>query len=125
MLLVNARVGPRLIHGNGLIAQQFIARGTRVSEFRPELDVLIPDAVFQSLPASTQEQVYYWSYCHAATGTYVMSSDDDRFTNHSPAPNTKVAGNYTVAVCDIHPGEEITNDYEELHLLDFLPSGGS
>ena len=61
----------------------------------------------------------YWSYFHVASRTFVMSSDDDRFTNHSDNPNTRVVGDCTVAVRDIQPGEEITNDYNELVMLNF------
>ena len=122
MLLVHARVGPSLIHGNGLVSQQFIPSGTRVWQFQPGLDVIIPNSFYQSLPHATQQQIFYWSYYHPSTKCYVMSSDDDRFTKHSSNPNTKVAGDCTMAADDIHAGEEITNDYEELQFLDYHSS---
>jgi SET domain-containing protein len=52
-----------------------------------------------------------------------MSSDDDRFTNHSNDPNTHMVGNHAVATRDIQPGEELTDDYTELVVLNFpLPN---
>jgi SET domain-containing protein len=43
----------------------------------------------------------------------VLSADDDRFTNHSGTPNTKYCGEYSIAVRDILPDEEITANYGE------------
>ncbi len=119
MLLVNAKAGPSRIHGIGLIAQEFIPKGTVVWEFLPGFDVLIPEADLERLSPAAREQAIYWSYFHLATRTFVMSSDDDRFTNHSDDPNTRAVGDCTVAVRDIQPGEEITNDYNELVMLNF------
>ena len=119
MLFVNAKAEPSAIHGRGLIAQEFIPAGIKVWEFMPGFDVLIPEADLDRLSSAAREQAYYWSYFHQATRTFVMSSDDDRFTNHSPDPNTRVVDNCTVAVRDINPGEEITNDYDELVMLNF------
>ena len=50
----------------------------------------------------------------------MLSSDDDRFTNHSDDPNTKCQGQSTFAVRDIQEGEEITNNYRELVMLKFI-----
>src|SRR5262245_46463286 len=122
MLLVNAKAGPSRIHGNGLIAQQFIAKSTRVPEVMPGFDVLIPAADLEHLSPAAREQAIYWSYFHVASRKFVMSSDDDRFTNHSDDPNTRVVGDCTVAVRDIEPGEEITNDYSELVMLNYPES---
>lgn len=119
MLLVNAKAGPSSIHRIGLIAQEFIPMGTRIWEFVPGFDVLIPEADLEHLSPASREQALYWSYFHPATRTFVMSSDDDRFTNHSDDPNTRVSGDCTVGVRDIQPGEEITNDYNELDVLNF------
>jgi SET domain-containing protein len=121
MLFVNAKAGPSRIHGWGLLAQEFIPRGTKVWAFMPGFDVAIPEEFFGRLPPNARERAVYWSYFHTMTRTYVMSSDDDRFTNHSDDPNTRVAGDCTIAVCDIHQGDEITNDYNELSDLDFRP----
>ena len=119
MLRVNAGRGPSTIHGNGLIAGEFIPKGTTVWQFQPGFDVLIPEAKLELLSPAAREHTVYWSYFHQATKTYVMSSDDDRFTNHSDEANTQAVGNHTVAVRDIQAGEEITNNYDELGTLDY------
>jgi len=119
MLLVNAKAGPSRIHRTGLIAQEFIPKGTSVWEFMPGFDIALKEADLERLSPAAREQAMYWSYFHVATRTFVMSSDDDRFTNHSDDPNTRVVGDCTVAVRDIRAGEEITNDYNELVMLNF------
>lgn len=119
MLLVNAKAGPSGIHGTGLIAQEFIPKGTKVWRFMPEFDVLIPEAKLKGLSVESRAQVLYYAYFHLSTRTFVLSSDDDRFTKHSNEPNTRPAGDCTVAVRDIQPGEGITNDYGELASLNF------
>jgi hypothetical protein len=57
----------------------------------PGFDVAIPEADLEHLSPAAREQAIYWSYFHVATRRFVMSSDDDRFTNHSDDPNTRVA----------------------------------
>ena len=119
MLLVNAKAGPSRIHGFGLIAQEFIPKGTTVWEFMPGFDVAIPEADLDGLSPASREQAMYWSYFHVASRTLVMSSDDDRFTNHSDNPNcieTRSPDDeegIDVAVRDIYEGEELTFNYRE------------
>ena len=42
---------------------------------------------------------------------FILSGDDDRFTNHSDDLNTSHHDNEGYAVRDINAGEEITGDY--------------
>jgi len=119
MLLVKARAGRSDIHGWGLIAQQLIPAGTRVWKFEPGFDLEISELQLETLSEAAQEQVIYYAYFHQPTRTFVLSSDDDRLTNHSDDPNTRCGGDDTFAVRDIHEGEEITCDYDELVMLNF------
>ncbi|MBL8887546.1 MAG: SET domain-containing protein [Phycisphaerales bacterium] len=115
MLLVHARVGPSKIHGLGLLAADFIPRGTIVWEFRPGFDLVFTSAEMEALPPHARAQVRF--YCDGdydpATDSHTLSGDDARFTNHSDDANTASAesGRITVAVRDIEEGEEITWDY--------------
>jgi SET domain-containing protein len=119
MLLVNAQAGPSGIHGIGLIAQEFIPKGTKIWHFMPGFDVSIPEADLQRLSPAARRQLFYYAYFHLGTRTFVLSSDDDRFTNHSDTPNTEPMDDYTIATRDIHPGEDITIDYSDLVVLNF------
>jgi hypothetical protein len=113
MLLVNARKGPSQIHGLGLIAHEFIPKGTRIWEFREGFDLKLTEEELAQLPSHAREQVVYYSYFDPRSGVYVVSMDDDRFTNHSNEPNVGLDddGVFDVALRDIYPEEEITWDY--------------
>ncbi len=114
MLLVNAKAGPSRIDRLGLIAQELIPQGTTIWTFLPGFDVAFSNDLLQRLAPAAREQAIHWSFYLPACGTYILSSDDDRFTNHADEPNCRVAGACTVAVRDIQPGEEITNNYQDL-----------
>lgn len=119
MLLVNAKAGPSKIHGLGLIAQEFIPKGTRIWVFQPGFDLVISEEYLQQLSETSQSQVRHYAFYDSQIRSYILSSDDDRFTNHSDDPNTQNDGNYTYAVRDIAPGEEITWDYRPRGGADF------
>lgn len=126
MLLINARKGPSRIHGLGLFANEFIPAGTVMWVLRPEFDVVLTEEQFQSLSPVAQEQVRYYCYYDPRHRTYVLSSDDDRFTNHSDQANSVLDadGMSTVALRDIHSGEEITWDYRAWGGIDFTVGAG-
>lgn len=123
MLLVNARVGVSQIHGFGLIAQEFIAKGTCIWRFKPGFDLMIGEEELTTLSATTQKQVRHYAFYDSARQVHVLSGDDDRFTNHSDNPNSleedmEVYASY--AIQDIQAGEEITWNYRDWSDLDFL-----
>lgn len=114
MLLVNAQAGDSRIHGIGLIAHEFIPAGTRIGVFQPGFDLVIPEEALASLSAPARQQALHYAYFDPRQRVYVLSSDDDRFTNHSDEPNTaNDREDATYALRDIQAGEEITWDYRE------------
>ena len=125
MLLVNARIGVSHIHGFGLFAQQFISKGTCVWRFQPGFDLMIDETELAALSATAQAQVRHYAFYDSERRCYVLSGDDDRFTNHADEPNTHEAGGYdSIASRDIQAGEEITWSYRGWGGLDFLSSEG-
>jgi uncharacterized protein len=123
MLLVNAKAAPSPTHRMGLIAQSFIPNGTTVWEFMPGFDIIIPEVELDRLSPTAQDHVVYWAYFDLKNREFVLSGDDDRFTNHSDDPNTTIIENgNTIANRDIQPGEEITTNYYELVIVNF-PEG--
>jgi hypothetical protein len=113
MLHVQAHAGVSRIHGIGLFAGQFIPAGTIIWRFQSGFDVELTDEDFARLTPPAQKQVCHYAYSCPIGRRYLLSSDDDRFTNHSEKPNTHFVDGCTVAVRDIQPGEEITTDYRE------------
>ena len=113
MLMVSAWVGKSEIHGLGLIAQEFIPEGTIIWKFIPGFDVMLSQEEFGCLSEVSQKQVVHYGFYDDNTCNYVLSADDDRFTNHSDNANSKYCGEYAVASRNIYPGEEITDNYNE------------
>ena len=113
MLLVRARAGVSRIHGIGLIAQEFIPSGARVWELRPEFDVMLTVKQVLALSPHARDQVLWYAFWDPFQRVFVLSSDDDRFTNHSDSPNIAEKNERypAYAIRDIHPGDEITWDY--------------
>lgn len=120
MLLVSARAGISRIHGLGLIAQEFIPKGTLIWKLNLDFDRIFSNAQLAALPPIAQAHVRYYAYYEPLDDIWVLSSDDDRFTNHSDTPNTANEKEYSYAIRDIHIDEEITTDYRELHRMDLL-----
>src|SRR5688572_30462041 len=101
MLLVEASVGPSSIHGLGLISRQHVPAGAPISKFEPRLDLELPQAELDELPANAKRTFRYYGFRHVHSRNYVLSFDDDRFTNHCDDPNT----NGRTALRAIAPGE--------------------
>lgn len=121
MLLVDAHAGASKIHGLGLIAGEFIPKGTLIWRFQPGFDVAVREEDYQKLPRNAQRGLDYYSYHCKAAGLYILSSDDDRFTNHAEDPNSIFVDGVTVATRDILPGDEVTMNYDEFQDLPALP----
>jgi SET domain-containing protein len=113
VLLVDAVVGPSSIQGLGLIANQFVPKGTKVWVFAEGFDIELTDEQLERLSPPAREQALKYSYRYPGTSTHLLCGDDARFTNHSDAPNTRCRDDHTFATRDIQPGEEITSDYAE------------
>lgn len=118
MLLIKNFMGPSRIHGMGLFAAENIRKGTTIWEFNPLVDLILSEENFDALPECAKEYFKIYSYRNRVTGHYVMSFDNDRYTNHSPNPNTINKDFYkeegvTIAKSDIFLGEEITANYTD------------
>ena len=113
MLLVNASAGESRIQGMGLIAREFIPAGTVIWALNPHFDVVMTRQQFDELPPAVREQIRRFVYIDVVSGLSILCSDDARFMNHSPTPNTSTQNDKTIAVSDTQPGEELTCDYRE------------
>jgi uncharacterized protein len=126
MLVIQARVGLSSIQGLGLMAQQFIPKGAVIWRYAPGFDIEISESDLSSLSPAARAQVTHYAEYFPDQRMFVLSGDDDRFTNHSDIPNTRQRGEigqpYQIvyAAKDIAIGEEITCDYREIKMFAHL-----
>jgi hypothetical protein len=103
--------------GCGVVATRDIPKGTITWAMDP-LDRLISPPQMESLPAVCRDSLLKYSY-RDRHGDYVFCWDNTRFMNHSFNPNCiATAYRFELAVRDIHAGEELTNDYGSLNILE-------
>lgn len=101
--------------GYGVVATRLIPKGTITWVF-DELDQVIPPDRVHRLPALSKPFIEKYGY-HDARGNTILCWDHARFINHSCAATCLAAGyNFEIAVRDIQPGEELTDDYGTLNL---------
>ena len=115
--MVKTTIRESTIHGVGLFAAEFIPKGTVIWKFTPGFDLKFTREDILHFPVPLQ--IYLYKYCWRSmkSGLYCFSSDNGKYINHSERPNT-LSYHYdgeeevvTLAVRDIHIGEEITDNY--------------
>jgi uncharacterized protein len=101
--------------GYGVVATRLIPRGT-ITWVSDALDQVFPPEQKPALPALLQDQLDTYSFRNS-DGNYILCWDHARFVNHSCRANCLSADfNCEVAVRDIPPGEELTDDYGTLNI---------
>ncbi len=101
--------------GHGVFATRFIPKGT-ITWVRDRLDQTFTPADVARLPTAYHDIVLKYSFIDGA-GRFVLCWDHARFVNHSCTPTCRSAGyDFEIAVRDIAPGEELTDDYGSLNL---------
>ena len=103
--------------GYGIFATAFIPKGT-ITWVKDELDRIIPKEDLGKMSAANQENLLKYSYRNSA-GDYVFCWDLTRYVNHSYNPNSMLTTmGFEIALRDILPGEEMTNDYGTLNIIE-------
>jgi len=101
-------IGPEV--GYGVFATEFIPRGT-ITYVEDELEVRITETQFLSFAPPIRAVLDKYSYIDA-NGVRIMSWDFAKYVNHSCGFNSISTGyGFEIAVRDIHPGEELTDEY--------------
>ena len=121
MLLIRTYLKPSQIHGIGLFAVEAVSKGAIIWQFHPKVDNLISFSTFETLPEHTRKTIEHYATKDIQRSVYVLSGDDDRFTNHSLEPNTGLFGDDVVALTHIQADDEITADYNFIG-MSFVPS---
>jgi uncharacterized protein len=114
MLRVKTSVKQSDIHGLGLFAEQFIPRGTVVWTFDRPVDQRFSPRDVARMDATMKAFLARYAYCER--GTLVLCGDHARFMNHSGYSNcgNNPARTATLALRDIEPGEELTDNYDTM-----------
>jgi uncharacterized protein len=113
--------------GYGVVATNFIPKGT-ITWTLDKLDRIFTPAEIRSMAPVYQEIMDKYTYRNPA-GNHILCWDHARYVNHSSNANCMTtAYEFEIAIRDIHPGEELTDDYGYLNLeepFEVLPEPGS
>jgi hypothetical protein len=101
--------------GHGVVATKLIPAGTITWVLDP-LDREFTPTQYQKLDTLYKEILDTYTYRNNK-GNYVLCWDHGRFVNHSFRSNCMTtAYDFEIAIRDIHPGEQLTDDYGYLNV---------
>jgi hypothetical protein len=114
MLQVKTYIDKSPIQGIGLFAAEDIPKGTITWEYYPDLDIALEKEGF-GVGRIEWEFIEKYAFYDKQLNKWILSADNDRFTNHSENPNTgPLKDGRMQALKDIKQGEEITSNYYEI-----------
>jgi len=101
--------------GYGVIATSFIKKGT-ITWVLDELDREFTPKQFEELDSIYKDILDKYSFKNNK-GNYILCWDHARYVNHSFKSNClTTAYDYEIAIRDIEPGEQLTDDYGYLNI---------
>jgi hypothetical protein len=101
--------------GYGVVATEFIPAGT-ITWVLDKLDREFSPTDFQNLEPIYQNILDYYTFRNSH-GNFVLCWDNGRYVNHSFNSNClTTAYDFEIAIRDIHPGEQLTDDYGYLNI---------
>ena len=117
MLVVKTYIAASAIEGVGVFAAEPIANGAVIWRSDPTFDMLIPIATYRSALAHVKHLLERYAYPSPdRPGFLVYETDNGRFMNHSPTPNTDFSGfGCGTAKTEIAVDEELTCDYDQFY----------
>ena len=102
--------------GYGVVATEFIPAGT-ITWVLDKLDREFSPLEFQSMEPIYQNILDTYTFRNN-NGNFVLCWDNGRFVNHSFNSNClTTAYDFEIAIRDIHPGEQLTDDYGYLNIV--------
>jgi hypothetical protein len=113
--------------GYGMVATKFIPKGT-ITWVLDKLDRFFTREQIKAMDPLYQEMLDKFTYRNAE-GDYILCWDNARFINHSSNSNClTTAYEFEIAIRDIQPGEELTDDYGYLNVdepFEVIPEKGT
>ncbi|REE24386.1 hypothetical protein DFQ09_104157 [Winogradskyella pacifica] len=103
--------------GYGVVATEFIPAGT-ITWVLDQLDRDFSPEAFNAMDPIYKTILDTYSYRNNK-GNFVLCWDNGRFVNHSFNSNCfTTAYDFEIAIRDIHPGEQLTDDYGYLNITE-------
>ena len=109
--------------GYGVVATKLISKGT-ITWVQDELDQIFTRDKTATLNPFIKKYLDIYSFTNK-NGEQVLCWDNGKFVNHSFNPSCfSTPYDFEIAIRDIHPGEELTDDYgylnveKPLHVID-------
>lgn len=101
--------------GYGVVAKKFIPKGT-ITWVQDDLDRAFTPEAIQKLDPVILDHLD--TYCFTNNkGEKILCWDNAKFVNHSFNPSCmSTAYDFEIAIRDIHPGEQLTDDYGYLNV---------
>ena len=113
--------------GYGVVATKFIPKGT-ITWALDKLDQVFTPAQVRAMDPLYQQVLDTYTYRNPA-GNHILCWDNARFVNHSSNSNCiTTAYEFEIAIRDIYPGEQLTDDYGYLNLeepFEVVPEEGT
>ncbi len=113
--------------GYGVVAKQFIPKGT-ITWVQDSLDMVFDHKKLAELGPNYAPIIDTYSF-RDNQGNFVLCWDLAKYVNHSFNSNCfSTPYNFEIAIRDIHPGEELTDDYGYLNItepFEAMPEGGT
>lgn len=113
--------------GYGVVATKFIPKGT-ITWALDKLDRIFSPQQVRAMDPLYQQVLDKYTYRNAE-GNHILCWDNARFVNHSSKSNcVTTAYEFEIAIRDIQPGEELTDDYGYLNLeepFEVVPEEGT
>ena len=101
--------------GYGVVAKEFIPAGT-ITWVLDKLDREFTPEEFQNMDPIYQDILDFYTFRNNK-GNFVLCWDNGRYVNHSFHSNClSTAYDFEVAIRDIHPREQLTDDYGYLNI---------
>lgn len=101
--------------GYGVVATKLIPKGT-ITWVQDDLDQVLTKKQVAKMNPFVKKYVDIYSFTNR-NGEMVLCWDNGKFVNHSFNPSCfSTPYDFEIAIRDIHPGEELTDDYGYLNL---------
>ena len=101
--------------GHGIVATQLIPKGS-ITWVQDKLDVVLTPAQLDKMSDYYKNILDYYTFRNQK-GNYILCWDLAKYVNHSFKSNCLTTPyDFEIAIRDIYPGEELTDDYGYLNI---------